>query len=72
MNLETFLEIGLRIDGLYFLLGFVFAVIFLWKGIQVVDEGTEGTGLGFKLLLLPGMLVFWPVFLIKWIKMKKA
>ena len=54
--------------GCYLIIGLLFAIAFLWKGISKVDEGAIGTGLGFKLLILPGTVAFWPALLKKWMK----
>lgn len=62
--------IALRVFGIYVGLGFLFSLIFLWKGLSKVDEDAKGTSFGFKLLLLPGLCFFWPQFLIKWIQAK--
>lgn len=35
-----------------------------------MDETAHGAGIGFRLIILPGTLVFWPVLLRKW-RMKK-
>lgn len=54
--------------GIYLLLGFLFAIIVQFKGLNQIDPATKGSGWGFKLLILPGLTVFWILFLIKWIK----
>ena len=46
--------------------GLVFAVTFLWRGIQRVDTGAQGAGVFFRLLILPGVAAFWPMFLSRW------
>ena len=54
--------------AIYFAAGLIASIFLLWKGIHHIDPSTEGSGLGFKLLMLPGLLLFWPSFLIKWLK----
>lgn len=54
----------------YLLAGFVFAFFFLIKGIEKVDTAAHGSGWGFRLIILPGTIAFWPVLLKKWIKLK--
>jgi hypothetical protein len=54
----------------YLAMGVLFAIAFLAKGIHKVDDSAQGTGLGFKLILIPGIAVFWPVLLNKWRKAK--
>jgi len=64
-------EIIIWIVGVYFLCGFLFAIPFVIKGVKDIDEGAYGTKLGFRLIILPGSIVFWPLLLSKWIKSKK-
>jgi hypothetical protein len=56
---------------LYLAAGVLFAVFFLNRGIQKIDTAAHGSGWGFRLIILPGVIVFWPVLLIKWIKVKR-
>ena len=66
--MENIVLILINIAGLYLLLGLVFTLLFLWKGLTKVDEGAKGTSWFFKLLIFPGMCLFWVLFLRKWIK----
>lgn len=56
--------------AIYLVLGLLFSLFFLRKGLTKVDASTEGTNWIFKLLILPGLLVFWPLFFYKWNKTK--
>ena len=56
----------------YLLLGLAFGIAFVIWGIHKVDEDAVGTGLGFRLIILPGMMAFWPVMLLKWLRARKA
>ena len=47
-------------------LGFAFAPPFVWLGVQRVDFEALGSGIGFRLLILPGVVAFWPMFLYRW------
>jgi hypothetical protein len=53
---------------IYLLLGVLFVIPFLMKGLTKVDEGAHGGSIGFKIIIIPGVIVFWPVLLRKWIK----
>ncbi len=53
---------------IYMLLGVLFVIPFLIKGISKVDEGTHGGTKGFKIIIIPGVIVFWPLLLRKWMK----
>jgi len=59
------------IVGIYLICGFVFALAFVFKGAQVIDETAENATLGFKIMIIPASMVFWPMLLIKWIKASK-
>jgi len=47
-------------------LGFVFALVFVWIGVQRLDAEAVGSGVGFRLLIVPGVAAFWPMLLYRW------
>ncbi len=47
-------------------LGLMFAVAFVWLGVQRLDSEAQGSGIAFRLLILPGVAAFWPLFLHRW------
>lgn len=53
----------LYLIGAYLLVGFVFAILFLLRWIQIVDEATHESPWTFKLTILPGCILFWPALL---------
>ena len=58
----------LTVFGLYLLAGFVFGVAFAFLGVKKIDPAAEEGTWGFKLLIIPGCAVFWPVLLKRWLK----
>lgn len=46
--------------------GVVFGAVFLARGIGRVDPAARGSPWGFRLLMLPGVAVLWPVVAVKW------
>jgi hypothetical protein len=51
----------------YLLAGVAFGMLFVIFGVQRVDpEARHWPNLGFRLLLLPGLSVFWPLFAVRW------
>ncbi len=64
--LEIFTKAIVYTLAVYASLGLVFAVPFVWFGVQRLDSDAQGSGLGFRLLILPGVAVFWPLFLYRW------
>jgi hypothetical protein len=47
--------------------GLAFAVPFVLRGVERIDSQARGAGWGFRLILLPGVVAFWPVLLRRWI-----
>ena len=66
----TVVILVLMIIVVYLIAGFLFAIPFLWKGVGQIDEAAKGSGLGFRIIILPGAIVFWPLLLKKWMKSK--
>jgi hypothetical protein len=65
-------SIILIVVAAYLAAGFVFAIPFILKGITKVDEGAHGATWGFRIIIIPGTIVFWPFLLKKWIKATKS
>ena len=51
---------------IYALLGLVFAVPFVVFGVARVDAAARGASLGFRLLILPGVVALWPLLAQRW------
>ena len=64
--LETFAKAIVYTLAIYAGLGLLFAMPFVWFGVQPVDSEAQGSGVGFRLLILPGVAAFWPMFLYRW------
>ncbi|MEO8195663.1 MAG: hypothetical protein ABI689_02960 [Thermoanaerobaculia bacterium] len=56
-----------RAAGAYAALGLLFALVFLSRGIARVDPGAAGSGWGFRLIVLPGVVALWPFLLRRWL-----
>ena len=50
----------------YVALGVVFGVTFVWFGVKRIDSQAVGTGVGFRILIFPGSVAFWPLLLRRW------
>jgi hypothetical protein len=50
----------------YIALGVVFALCFVTRGVAQLDPAARGAGLGFRLLLLPGVTALWPWLAWRW------
>lgn len=64
--LETIAKAIVYTLAIYAGLGLAFAGPFVWFGIQRLDSEAQGSGVGFRLLILPGVTVFWPMFVYRW------
>jgi hypothetical protein len=53
---------------LYFGLGLLFAIAFATAGVKRLDANANGSGVAFRLLILPGSAAFWPLLLRRWIR----
>jgi hypothetical protein len=60
------LQIMLAAGGFYAAFGVVFALAFVTVGVKSVDPGAKNGSWGFRLLILPGVAMFWPVLLYRW------
>ena len=63
---ETLAKIFVYALGIYAGLGLIFAVLFVWIGVQSLDSEAQGSGIAFRLLILPGVAAFWPMLLRRW------
>jgi hypothetical protein len=63
----TFAKWKMAAIGIYLVIGAVFAVAFLTAGIARVDPAAKGAPIGFRLLIFPGVVAFWPYLLSRWI-----
>ena len=65
-------EILLIIVAVYLLAGVLFVIPFLMKGLNKIDKGANGSTIGFKIIIIPGVIVFWPVLLKKCMKANRG
>jgi hypothetical protein len=65
MNIVTIL---LMVVAVYLAAGLVFAIPFVIKGVTKIDEGAYGSTWGFRMIIIPGTIVFWPLLLKRWLK----
>ena len=52
--------------AVYGSVGIAFAIAFVTIGIQRVDSVARHAPLGFRLIVLPGAMAFWPWLLLRW------
>lgn len=52
--------------GAYLGCGFLFAVPFAFLGARRIDPHAGPATWGFRLLIIPGTMIFWPLLLSRW------
>jgi hypothetical protein len=55
-----------RLLGLYAILGFLFGLAFVSRGVERLDPGARGATLGFRLIILPAAIALWPLLARRW------
>ncbi|HVS19787.1 MAG TPA: hypothetical protein VMT18_14375 [Planctomycetota bacterium] len=58
---EPLAQTLLAVLALHAVLGLGFALSFLPRRIERVDPSARGSGWGFRLLILPGVVALWPL-----------
>ena len=49
------------VAGVYLAIGLAFALLFVFRWVGRVDPAARGGTLGFRLLIIPGSAVLWPI-----------
>lgn len=62
------IDIFLGVLATYLTLGVLFSIYFYVKGSSKIDEGVKGTPWHFKLIIFPGVVLFWTVLMKKLMK----
>lgn len=52
--------------GVYLACGLVFAIPFALAGVKRIDPHAAHGSWGFRLLIIPGTMAFWPLLLKRW------
>jgi hypothetical protein len=58
----------LILSGTYLAGGLVFTVPFVLSGVKRIDPHAASGSWGFRLFIIPGTLVFWPLLLRRWMR----
>ncbi|MEM9669272.1 MAG: hypothetical protein AAF950_10140 [Pseudomonadota bacterium] len=53
--------------GLYFGVGLLFATTFVTFGVSKIDPAARGMPLKARLIVLPGVMLLWPLMGYKWL-----
>ena len=71
MDIASVILFGL---AAYAAVGVVVGIAFALKGVQVVDHAARGAGgpWHFRLVILPGAVLLWPLVLAWWVRAARA
>ena len=64
--MDSIVTAALAVLGVYLLVGLLFAIPFAFRGVKAIDPAAADGTWGFKLLIIPGAMVFWPILLKRW------
>ncbi len=67
MSIVRAAEVVVLLFSVYIACGLAFAPFFVWRGIGRIDPAARSAGLGFRLIILPGVAALWPVLLPRWL-----
>ena len=62
------LKLLFLLPSVYLLCGLVFAIPFVWLGVGRIDPHAAQGSWGFRVLIIPGTMFFWPLLAARWIK----
>jgi hypothetical protein len=65
--MELFFEVLVFATTLYAIIGLLFSCVFIIFGLEELDPAAKGAMPLFKIFIIPGLTVFWPLFAIRWI-----
>ena len=67
MSIVRAAEVVVLLCTVYIVSGLAFAAFFVWRGVGRIDPAAKSAGLGFRLIILPGVVALWPVLLRRWL-----
>ena len=68
MDIEGIAYLLVGLLAVYLLVGLIFSIVLLIKGLSSLDPNAKSSGMGFKILMVPGIVTFWPILWRKWKK----
>ena len=60
-------ELLVRALATYAVVGTVFACAFVIAGVDKVDPAAHGATIGFRVMIVPGCVAFWPLLARRWL-----
>lgn len=63
---ETIAHLMVGLAVAYGGLGLIFAAAFVRRGVERLDPGARGASWAFRAIIVPGVVLFWPLLLGRW------
>lgn len=69
MTTAELVAVGLvSMVAVYAGVGLLFALPFVLRGVERIDPAARGASWGFRLIVVPGVIAFWPLLLRRWLR----
>ncbi len=66
--MHTLAEWVVRLVLLYALVGVIFGIAFVLRGVNRIDPVAPESTWGFRLVILPGVVALWPLLARRWLR----
>jgi hypothetical protein len=66
VNSVALAQIFVTVIGLYLMAGLIFAAAFIMWGAGKIDPAAREATLGFRLIIIPGVILLWPLLAQRW------
>lgn len=60
---QTIIVATLYIASVYSAIGFLVALFFVFTRVGRIDPDAAGASIGFRMMIFPGTIVFWPLLI---------
>jgi len=57
-----------RLAAAYLAMGFLFAIVFVSRGVDKIDPAAKQSSRGFRVIIFPGVMALWPILARRWIR----
>ena len=56
----------------YAAMGVLFALAFVTAGVQAIDPAAKESGMGFRIIIFPGVAALWPLMISRWVEARRG
>ena len=65
-------ELLVQLAESYAAAGALFGVLFLWRWVGQLDPAAARATWGFRVLVFPGVVLFWPLFAVRLVRLRRG